>query len=302
MLAETPAPPPSDGLVKDTTTAAFRQDVIQESLKQPVLVDFWAPWCGPCRVLMPLLAKLAAEYEGKFFLAKVNTDVEQELAMEYQIRGIPAVKLFRDGKVAGEFVGVQPESAIRALIDRFVPREIDAILERVSTLERDGKHADAAALLRQAVEKDPHDDRAKIELARRLVALPAAEDLDARADEAARLLDSLTLRAGANPDVEALRARLALLRVAAGAPPLDVLERAVAADANDHVARHRLAARLALDGRYEPAMEHFLELVRHNRNYGDEAGRKGMLAVFNLAGSRDPAVTKYRGLLARTLN
>lgn len=288
--------------IAEVTRADFAAQVIDRSYQVPVLVDFWAPWCGPCRVLMPLLAKLATDYAGKFFLAKVNTDVEQELAMEYHIRGIPAVKLFRNGQVAGEFVGVQPESTVRALIDRFVPREIDAVLERVGAFEHDGRHAEAVALLRNAVDKDPRDDRAKIELARRLLSLDADGDPAAHADEAAKLLESLTLQTGANPEVEALRARLGLLRVAAGSPSRDALEQAVANDPDDLAARHQLAARFALEGRYEPAMEQFLELVRRNRSYGDEAGRKGMLAAFNLAGSRDPAVTRYRALLARTLN
>jgi len=288
--------------IADVAQADFATRVVEASHRQPVLVDFWAPWCGPCRILMPVLAKLAEKYGGKFLLAKVNTDSEQQLAAEYHIRGIPAVKLFRNGKVVDEFTGVQPEPAIRALLDRHIPRAADAAIARAAELANDGKTSEAIALLRRAVAEDANYDRAKIELARQLLSETTGTDLASHLSEAQRLLGGLSLRAGADPHVEALKARLGLLQALIDAPPVETLEHAVADDAENHAARYRLAAHLALTNRYEAALEHFLELVRRARAYGDDAGRRGLLATFQLLGSRDPLVIKYRGLLARTLN
>lgn len=286
--------------VADVGRADFAERVIARSHQVPVLVDFWAPWCGPCRMLTPILTKLADEYGGKFFLAKVNTDVEQELGMEYGIRGIPAVKLFRNGKVEGEFVGVQPESAVRALIDKFVPRETDTIIERAIALARAGNTSEALALLREIVSRDPQNEKAAIELVRLLTASPEGTDLKQRVEEAQRFLD--TLRAGTNPEIDALRARLNLLRAVADTPPLEELKTILQTNPNDLDARYRLAARLALKGKYEDAMEDFLELVRRDRKFGDDAGRKGLLTVFTLLGNKDPRVAQYRTVLSRALN
>jgi putative thioredoxin len=286
--------------VADVGRADFPEGVIARSHQVPVLVDFWAPWCGPCRMLTPVLTKLADEYGGKVFLAKVNTDVEQDLAMEYGIRGIPAVKLFRDGKVAEEFVGVQPESMVRALIEKFLPRETDTVVERAISLARTGNTSEAIELLRDAVVRDPQNEKAAIELVRLLSASPQGPDLKQRVEEAERFLNSL--RAGTNPEIDALRARLDLLRVVADAPPLEELKTILQTNPNDLEARYRLAARLALKGKYEDAMEEFLELVRRDRKFADDAGRKGLLTVFALLGNKDPRVSQYRTVLSRALN
>lgn len=286
--------------VADIGRADFPERVIARSHQVPVLVDFWAPWCGPCRMLTPTLTKLAAEYGGKVFLAKVNTDVEQDLAIEYGIRGIPAVKLFRDGKVADEFVGVQPESTVRALIEKFLPRETDTVIERAISLAHTGNTPEAIELLRDAVVRDPQNEKAAIELVRLLSTSPEGHDLKQRVEEAQRLLDSL--RAGANPEIDALRARLNLLRAVADAPPLEDLKTILQTNPNDLDARYRLAARLALKGKYEDAMEEFLEIVRRDRKFADDAGRKGLLTVFALLGNKDPRVSQYRAVLARALN
>lgn len=288
--------------ITDVTPDQFQSRVIETSHRLPVLVDFWAPWCGPCRVLMPLLARLAAEYGGKFFLAKVNTDGAPELAATYGIRGIPAVKLFRNGNVVDEFVGVQPEPAIRAILDRHIPRESDETIDRALSLAVAGQRTEAIALLREAAAREPTYDRAKIELVRLLTTPMEDEDARMHLSEARRTLDSLSIRAGADPEVEALRARLTLLEAAADPRSTEDLERTITAQPDDHEARYRLAARLALTNRAEAALEHFLDLVRRDRHFGDDAGRKGLVATFQLLGSRDTLVTKYRGLLARALH
>lgn len=288
--------------VTPVTRAEFSRRVLDESREVPVLVDFWAPWCGPCRMLSPVLDQLAADYEGKLRVAKVNTDVEQELATEFQIRGIPAVKLFRHGRVVGEFVGVQPAPAIRSLVEPFLPNEADALIEQSATLAHAGKAGEAAALLREAAAHSPQDDRIKIELAKLLVALPPDHDSRARLEECQKLLESLTLRSSTNAEVDKLRTRLDLLRAVVDAPPVEELKRLVRDNADDSAARFQLAARLALAGEFEPAMNQLLAIVERNRSYGDDAGRRALVGLFNLLGNQHPLTSKYRALLSRQLN
>ena len=288
--------------IADVSGADFSQRVVDGSREAVVVVDFWAPWCGPCRMLGPILERLAEDYAGKLIVAKVNTDVEQELAQEFHIRGIPAVKIFRHGKMVNEFVGVQPESAIRALVEPLLPNEVDAVIERASVLARDGKTVESAALLREAAGSDPQDDRIKIELARMLVTEPVSQNHRASLEECRGLLDSLSLRSSADPEVERLRARLDLQYAAADAPPVEDLKRVVQNSPGDNVARFQLGARQALVGEFEPAMEQFLEVVKRDRSFGDDAARKALVGLFNSLGNKHPLTNKYRVLLSRQLN
>jgi putative thioredoxin len=288
--------------VVDVTGADFSQQVVDKSHEVPVLVDFWAPWCGPCRMLAPILHRLADAYAGKLYVAKVNTDVEQELALKFQIRGIPAVKLFRRGEVVGEFVGVQTESAVRALVEPFLPNEIDDLLEQSALFTRDGKISEAIALLRESTARHPQDDRIKLALAKLLVSLAPADGVRERLGESQALLDSLSLRAASDPEVETLRMRLDLMRAVTEAPTMDKLERTVNDDAGNNDARFALAARLALTGDYQRAMDQFLEIVRRDRSFRDDGARKALVGLFNLLGGQHPLSIKYRGLLSRALN
>lgn len=288
--------------IADVTRSDFAARVIEKSREVPVLVDFWAAWCGPCQMLMPVLARLAEEYRGKFLLAMVNTDVEQALALEYGVRSLPTVKLFRHGQVAGEFMGVQPESTIRALLDRFVPREADAAMERAEALARQGRIEPALDLLRSAAAGDPQYGPVKLALARLLLSHTEPAGLKTRLDEAEQALGSLPLDRINDPEAAALRARLDLLRIAAEAPSPAELEQKVAADAGDLEARYRLGAWRALRGDYEGAMEGLLEIVRRDRRFRDDAARKTIIAIFNLLGPQHPLVPKYRTRLSSALN
>lgn len=285
--------------VHDVSSDTFQARVIEKSHNILVLVDFWAPWCGPCRALSPMLDRLADTYAGKFHVAKVNTDVEQELAVQFQVRGIPAVKLFRNGQVVGEFIGVQPESAIKALIDRFLPDETDDLIRRSAALERDGKTSDAETLLREALARDTSNDRIKLELAKLFVDHNADR---ARIDEARALLASLSVASGVGSEVDALRFRLDLLAAAVSAPPTEDLERAIAANGADSTARFQLGARLAASGDFEPAMGQLLEIVRRDRSFRDDVARKTLVGLFNSLGQQHPLSIKYRAQLARALN
>ena len=285
--------------VRDVSGDTFQQQVIAESHDVLVLVDFWAPWCGPCRALAPLLSRLAETYAGKIRVAKVNTDIEQAIATQFQIRGIPAVKFFRNGHVVGEFVGVQPESAIKALIDKFLPNEIDELIQRSIALQRDGRTEQAEALLREAVTREPNNDELKLALA----GILASRVTDhSRIEEARSLLDSISIGSGKSSDVEALRSWLDLSYAALSAPPTEVLERAIAANEGDCSARFGLGARLAVAGDYEPAMGQLLEIVQRDRSFRDDIARRTLVGLFATLGHQHPLTIKYRTLLARALN
>ena len=273
----------------------FDRTVLQRSHELPVLVDFWAAWCGPCQMLMPVLANLAEEYAGKFLLAKVNTDVERGLAAQYGIRSLPTVKLFKDGRIVDDFMGVQPERTIRTLLDRHIPRPSDAMIDQAIAALRAGGAAEAQRRLEQVLQLEPNNDRARLELA-------GVHGAQGRFDEATALLDNLSADSKSDPRAAALRGRLEFARIAAAAPPVPDLERAIATNPGDCAARYQLAATRVLCGDYERALAELLEIVRRDRKFGDDAGRKAMLAVFNLLGTGNDLVKKYRTLLSSALN
>jgi putative thioredoxin len=281
--------------IADVTLATFESAVVARSRDVPVLVDFWAAWCGPCQMLMPVLARLADEYRGRFVLAKVNSDEQPELASRYGVRSLPTVKVFRHGQVVDEFLGVQPENAIRALLDRHIPRASDALVGEATRVAQQGDSERALALLQQALQSDPGHDRVKVELARLLIAA-------ARSDEAETVLHSLSAEARDAPATTALRAQLEFARIAHAARPLDDLLRAVAAPARDSAARYELAARYVVDGRHAEALDQLLEIVRTDRKFNDDAARKAMIAIFNLLGGRGELVNEYRRRLSLALN
>ena len=276
----------------DVTRDNFQQ-VMETSFKVPVLIDFWASWCQPCVVLMPILARLAEEYDGKFVLGKLNTEEEQELAAEFGIRSIPNVKLFRDGRLVDEFMGALPESAVREFLDRHVPRESDTTVLHAQELLHTGKIDEAFALLDTARETDPDNPR---------IVLALAEAQAASGDVAAAQETLGNLPAGEldNPAVAALQNHLFFQSQVADAPEAAELETRLTTDANDHEARLQLALRKVVERDYDVAMELLLELMQKDRAYGNDAGREGLLKVFELLGD-DPRVGDYRRRMAKLL-
>ena len=273
----------------------FDQQVLQRSHTLPVVADFWAPWCGPCKTLMPLLARLASDYQGKFFLARINTDQEQELATRHAIRSLPTVKIFRHGLVVDEFMGAQPERAIREILDRHIPRESDALVDQAEAAWTAGNREQALTILTRAMDIDPDRDRPRLRMAKLMLE-------SGRYDEGEKLLRSLSPAGRSGPEATAQLARLEFLRSAADSRPQTELEQTLAANPRDPETRYQLAARYVVAGKYEQALDQLLEIVRHDRRFRDDAGRKAILAIFNILGGQGELVARYRKLLSLALN
>jgi putative thioredoxin len=267
--------------------------VIQASYQLPVLIDFWADWCQPCKMLMPILAKLADDYGGKFLLAKLNTEQLQEIAAEFGIRSIPTVKLFQDGQPVDEFMGALPEEEIRAFIDKHIPRESDAAVDQAIMLLNQGDSDTALQILQQVQQTDPDNPRL-------LRTLAQAQVLGGDVAGATATLDALPLDQQNDPEVAALRSHLFFGEILHGACAAAVLEQRLSENETDSEARYQLAARKVVDQEYESAMELFLELMRRDRGFGDDAARKALVKLFDLLGN-DPLVARYRGRMASLL-
>ena len=281
--------------IADVTQQTFDSLVLARSREVPVLVDFWAAWCGPCQSLMPVLAKLADEYGGKFFLAKINSDTEQPLAVRYGVKSLPTVKLFKNGQPVEEFMGAQPEKIIRALLDRHIPRASDALIDSALQAAHSGKIDEALAILDKALAEDPTNDRIKLERARLFAHL-------GQVDAAKQALNALSSETKHGSDANAIRAQLEFTRLVKTARPPDELLKIITSNAKDSAARFELAAHLVLRQQYEAALDLLLEIVRTDRKFNDDAARKAMVSVFNLLGGNGDVVGQYRRTLSMALN
>ncbi len=279
--------------IVDVTRDNFRQ-VLEASFKVPVLIDFWASWCQPCQVLMPVLAKLADEYQGKFLLGKLDTEAEQEIAAQFGIRSIPNCKLFRNGQPVDEFMGALPEKAVREFLDRHLPRESDASIQQAHERLAAGDADAAIALLAEARAADPDNHRVT-------VALAEAHAVNGDTAAAETLLDELPPGERDNPEVAALRSHLFFESRVADAPAAAELEARLEDDPDDLEALFHLALRKVVERDYETSMDMLLQLMQKDRGYGDDAGRQTLLKVFELLGD-DPRVNQYRRRMANLLH
>ncbi|MGE0723218.1 MAG: thioredoxin [Alphaproteobacteria bacterium] len=294
-----PAPTAAD-LVKESNTATFMADVVDASFDQPVIVDFWAPWCGPCKQLGPALEKAVGEARGAVRMVKVNIDQNQELAAQMRIQSIPAVYAFKDGRPVDGFVGALPDSQVKQFVQRLAQKSaktspIDDALAMAKEAMAAGDVDTAGNLYAQILEADPANVTAHAGIVR--VHL-AGKDLES----AREALAAIPAEHANHADVVAVRSAVELAEAgekATGA--LAELEGKLAANANDHQARLDLSNALYAAGEREAAVEHLLEIVRRDRKWNEEAARKQLLKLFEAFGFNDPLTMDARKRLSSIL-
>lgn len=279
----------------DVTEADFDQQVIEASRTTPVVIDFWAEWCGPCRVLKPMLEKLAEEYQGKFILAKVDSDENARIAGRYAVRGIPTVVAIVNGEEVDRFSGAIPEGQVRKFLDKLIPSPAAELRRQATEAYHGGDTQGALALLAEASKLVPEDTDTR---------LLAAEILlhSGNPTEARQLVDSLPPLVRMEDKVVTLLARLDFAEKGQTLPGAEDLQARLQADENDLEARLQLANLYVSREQYDPALEQLLEIVKRNRAFQEDVGRKTMLQVFSLLGGEGELVSKYRKLLASALN
>lgn len=284
--------------VVDVSEANFEAEVLETSKTTPVLVDFWAPWCGPCKALGPILEKLADEMQGRFKLAKVNSDQNPQLAQAFGVQGIPSVKLVADGQIADEFTGALPESAVRQFLENVLSAAPGGgeggsgdKLADAKLLEEQGELQSAADIYSGVLLEQPESHDALIGLAR---ILHSAGDRE-RALEQLEKLDDAGKK---NPEAVALLAKLSF---DSGGGDLGELEQAVETDPVDPAARLALARAYVGADRYEEGLIQFLEVVKIDREFEDQAGKAGVLKVFEMIGPTHALVKQYRPRLSALL-
>jgi putative thioredoxin len=283
----------SSAFVFDVDEQSFQTTVLERSRTVPVVVDFWAPWCGPCRQLGPILERLAGESGGQFELAKLNTDENPNISQSFGIQGIPHVIAFKDGKAANQFTGALPEPQVRAFVAKLLPSEVDRLTEQGEELAAAGHFNAAEDAFRAALQKQAVHPRAAVGLARIL-----AERGEIGEAEALRVLSSYPNDAQANQ----LRASIGLRKAGAeSGGDRQALEERIANNPRDVAAHYELGLALAAEGQQEQALQRLLEVVRLDRSFNDDAGRKSMVDLFSVLGEDSPLTQTYRKKLGYLL-
>lgn len=274
----------TSGYVLDVNEPEFEYEVVAYSQNTPVVVDFWAPWCGPCKMLGPLLERLAEEARGGFRLARVNVDENQSLAMRFGVRSIPAVKAFQHGQVVAEFVGAQPEPRVREFIRNLAPSAGDLLLEKANSLARQHEWASAEKTFRQVLENTQGQAGAELGLAKSLIAQgKAAESL------------AILPRIPASKEYSGAQLLIPL------AEAMDGMKRGPAADGDPLASAFENALRLVSRGNIYSALDGLLDILRQDKNYRDGQARKVYLGLLELLGEEDPQTRQYRSDLTMLL-
>lgn len=281
--------------IVDVTEANFNELVIENSYKQPVFVDFWASWCGPCKSLMPVLEKLANDYQGQIILAKVNSDEEQTLTGTFAVRSLPTVKVFKKGREVDSFTGAQPEPVIRTIIETHIDRESDKIRDKGLEAIRAGDIDTGLEQLKQAIEMEPSRDELKLDLAKGYV---AAHD----AEKAEQTIASLPFNLRNSEQAEKTLGMIKFIKATENAPDHDTLEKFLHNNPDDLDTRFQLGALKILNDENEAGLKQFLEIMQRDRKYDDDAGYKAILAVFRLLGDEHDLVKQYRRKMAMLLH
>ncbi len=300
IIGQNPAAsaPSPDGLIKDTSERTFVADVIEASKDVPVLVDFWAPWCGPCKQLTPVLEKVVREAKGAVKLVKINIDENKRIAAQMRIQSIPAVYAFRNGQPVDGFTGALKESDVREFIKRLGadagPSPVDELLAIAGEAVTAGDLGTAAQAYAQILQEEPQHPVALAGLARCYL---ASGDIE-RAQQALAMVppEHLTHEA-----VVAVAAQLKLRELAPSANDLQALRAKVQKEPADHQARFEFASALAADAQSELAIDEFLEIIRRDRNWNEGAARQQLLTLFEAIGAADPIVRNGRRKLSTLL-
>jgi putative thioredoxin len=273
----------------------FQNLVLEKSINKPVLVDFWADWCQPCQTIMPMLAKLAEEYDGKFELAKVNADAEQELAAHFGIKSLPTMKLFYQGQIVDEILGAAPESDIRAMLDKHIVSESDQFMKAAMMAYEQGQAEQALEMLNHALAKDPDNADLKV---------TTAQMVHAEGDtvSATALLDSLDSEGSKLDAAIKLRAEIKLAEQLADLPDIEDIDKRLAQNPLDLEALLYKSRYLAAHGEYGDAMTCLLTIVRTDRGFEEDIGRVSLLELFDLLGGEHPSVQTYRRKLFTLLH
>lgn len=279
--------------IRETTSAGFQADVIDRSHEVPVIVDFWAPWCQPCRQLGPMLEKIVNEQQGRVELVKVNVDASPEIAGAIGVQSIPDVLAVADGQLVDRFTGLLPEAQLREWVARLVPSPVDDALAAGQMLESQDPAA-AEAHYRQAEALAPDDDRVRIALARVLL----AQD---RIDECRRIINRLAERGFLEPEAERLKSQLELRASAAEAGDVSEARRAAEANPDDLALRLKLAEALAVDRKFAEALELCLSIVQRDRDAIGQEAKQTMVRIFDTLGPQSELTGEYRRKLATAL-
>jgi len=279
--------------VFDATTETFEAEVLQKSLQTPLLVDFWATWCGPCKTLGPMLEKLAGEYNGAFELAKVDVDKEQQVAAAFQIRSVPTVFLIKNGEIVDGFPGAMPEGQLREFLTQHGVTPLEAPADAGSAEPAPLDPQAQVAALRDAVAAEPEKDELKLDLA--LALLKTGES-----GEAGQLLDALPANLSTDDRAVRARTRLDFGNALQGAPAADALAARVHNDGSDLEARYQLGIHHLLGGEDEAALEQFIEMLRLDRNFREGLPRKALIDAFRVIEDED-LVGRYRRRMSSLL-
>jgi len=278
----------------DVDASNFQQIVMEGSRQVPVVVDFWAEWCGPCKMLKPVLEKLAEEFQGKFILAKIDSDKNQDLAAQFAVRGIPSVKAIYNGEIVDEFSGALPEGAVREFLARIIPSPAEELRAKAAEQKAGGDLAGALQTLAEASRLDQANEQVRLDAAEILV------DLE-QMDEAKHLLDTLSPATLLDDRPRQLLARINFALAGASGGDEAGLRDKANANPDDMDTRLQLANLLVAQGRHAEGMDELLAMIQRDKAWNEEAARKAMLAVFSMLGG-SPLVSEYRRKLASALN
>lgn len=298
---------PADVII-DGTEATFAQDVIEASMQQPVIVDFWAEWCGPCKTLGPVIEKVVTAAAGAVKLVKIDTESNQQLAMQMRIQSIPTVYAFYLGQPVDGFMGALPESQVQAFVDKLIAAaggaaggdgasaeaSAEDVLERADAALAAGQNEQARDLYRAVLEQDQTNVKAYTGFARAMLA-------EGRLAEVQSLMEQVPEELLAQPEIISLAGMIGLAEQASALPDTATLQAAVDANADDHGARHTLAQALLGRGQPETGADHLLEIMRRDREWNDDGARQALLALFDALGQSAPLTVAYRKKLSALL-